>query len=71
MTACRRAGVYVPNDVLVLDHDDLNQGPGIAPKLTTVRQPGAEPGQKAVRLLSQVISESGRETRRVVLQPQL
>lgn len=51
MAAARDAGVRVPDDLSVVGFDDLPIAAWIHPGLTTVRQPIAEKGRQAARLL--------------------
>lgn len=51
MAAARDAGVRVPQDLSVVGFDDLPMAAWVHPGLTTVRQPIAEKGRQAARLL--------------------
>ncbi len=50
-------GVRVPGDVAVVGFDDTPFAPLLAPPLTTVRQPGAELGAAAVRLMLERLAD--------------
>jgi LacI family transcriptional regulator, repressor for deo operon, udp, cdd, tsx, nupC, and nupG len=50
------AGVRVPRDVSVVGFDDIHFAKASIPALTTIRQPRAEMGATAMRLLLQVIA---------------
>jgi LacI family transcriptional regulator, repressor for deo operon, udp, cdd, tsx, nupC, and nupG len=50
------AGVRVPHDVSVIGFDDIHFAKASIPALTTIRQPRAEMGAAAMRLLLQVIA---------------
>lgn len=51
MAAARAAGVRIPEDLSVVGFDDLPMAAWAQPGLTTVRQPIAEKGRQAARLL--------------------
>ncbi|HEY9389042.1 MAG TPA: LacI family DNA-binding transcriptional regulator [Mycobacteriales bacterium] len=51
LSALRRAGRRVPDDVAVVGFDDSDAAPYIDPPLTTIRQPVPRIGQEMVRLL--------------------
>lgn len=59
----------VPDDVAVAGFDDIPGADYLHPPLTTVRQPFAELGVEAVRLLTELIS--GSESSSSVLSPEL
>lgn len=65
------AGVRVPDDIAVVGYDDIPFAAVAAVPLTTVRQPIAEIGTAAARLLLDEIAQPGRESREVVLAPEL
>jgi LacI family transcriptional regulator len=65
--ALLRAGRRVPGDVSVVGFDDIPQAAAIYPALTTVAQPIAEMGQRAVRLLLDRIERRDRPAQRIVL----
>jgi DNA-binding LacI/PurR family transcriptional regulator len=49
--AAREAGLRVPEDLSVVGFDDVAEGAAAEPPLTTVRQPIAEKGRAAARLI--------------------
>jgi LacI family transcriptional regulator len=59
MRAARTLGLRVPEDVSIVGFDDSHEAQFVEPGLTTVRQPLAEMGQMAVRLLLRLL---GNET---------
>jgi LacI family transcriptional regulator len=65
------AGVRVPDDIAVVGYDDIPFAAVAAVPLTTVRQPIAEIGTAAARLLLDEIAQPGRESREVVLAPEM
>lgn len=50
------AGIRVPRDVSVIGFDDIHFAKASIPALTTIRQPRAEMGATAMRLLLQIIA---------------
>jgi DNA-binding LacI/PurR family transcriptional regulator len=52
--AVRRVGLRVPDDISVVGFDDIDQAAWLGPPLTTVRQPFAEMGATAARLVLQL-----------------
>jgi LacI family repressor for deo operon, udp, cdd, tsx, nupC, and nupG len=56
VAAAHQAGVRVPQDVSVVGFDDIHFAQGFIPALTTVRQPRAEMGAAAMRLLLAILS---------------
>jgi LacI family transcriptional regulator len=57
LEACRRLGLRVPEQVAVMGWDDLLFTAYVWPALTTMRQPKAELGARAMRLLLGLIRE--------------
>ena len=51
LAAAREMGLRVPQDVSIIGFDDIPAAPATEPPLTTVLQPYAEIGERAVRLL--------------------
>ncbi|MCS5716070.1 LacI family transcriptional regulator [Herbiconiux sp. CPCC 205716] len=67
-----RHGIRVPDDVSVVGFDDLSWAQATTVPLTTVRQPRAELGARAVRLLlDEIDGGSAHEHGRVLLDPEL
>lgn len=56
VAAAHRVGVRVPEDVSVVGFDDIHFAQGFIPALTTVRQPRAEMGAAAMRLLLDILA---------------
>lgn len=69
--AVRRRGLRVPEDVSVVGFDDLPEASWSSPPLTTVRQPLAEMGTLAVRMVLRFLHGEVIESPRVELATQL
>ena len=67
MEAARICGLSVPGDLSVVGFDDLPMARWSSPPLTTVRQPLADMGRMAGRMLRQLIDASPLDTQRVEL----
>lgn len=67
------AGRSVPDEVSVVEFDDIQSATFHRPSLTTVRQPLHRMGETATRLLLSRLSSPGGSTaaEHVVLEPQL
>jgi DNA-binding LacI/PurR family transcriptional regulator len=74
IAALSEAGLTPGRDVLVAGHDDLPFSSFVSPSLTTVRQPRAAIGERAVRTAVELLASSpSRKQRRIniTLDPQL
>jgi LacI family transcriptional regulator len=71
LDAIHEAGLSIPDDVSIIGFDDLPHASLVYPKLTTVRQPLAQIGQVAVRLLLEKLEDPEKEARRVTLATEL
>jgi LacI family transcriptional regulator len=60
-------GLSVPADLSVVGYDDIMEASYLSPKLTTLRQPLAEIGARAVRELANAIKGKGSAAARVEL----
>jgi LacI family transcriptional regulator len=69
--AVRRHGLRVPDDVSVVGFDDLPESRWASPPLTTVRQPLAEMGLLAARMVLRLAQGEDIETPRVELATEL
>jgi LacI family transcriptional regulator, repressor for deo operon, udp, cdd, tsx, nupC, and nupG len=56
ISSANQAGVVVPRDMSVVGFDDIHFAQSFIPALTTVRQPRAEMGSAAMRLLLAIIA---------------
>jgi LacI family repressor for deo operon, udp, cdd, tsx, nupC, and nupG len=65
IAAAHRAGVAVPRDVSVLGFDDIHFAQAFIPALTTIRQPRAEMGAAALRLLVAIMNDAAPATVRL------
>lgn len=71
MDAVREYGLRIPEDISIIGFDDIPQASLVYPKLTTVRQPLAQMGQVAVKMLLERIENQSRPPQRVALATQL
>jgi LacI family transcriptional regulator len=71
MDVIRARGLRIPDDISILGFDDIPHAQIAWPKLTTIRQPLAQMGRVASRLLLDQIEEPGRPVRRVTLATEL
>ena len=71
MDAIRAAGLRVPHDVSVVGFDDIPDARWTHPQLTTVRQPMREMGQRAARMLLQMIDHPELPPQRIELPTEL
>lgn len=69
--AARVAGLAVPSDLSVIGFDDLPVARWSSPPLTTIRQPLADMGRVAGRMLRQLMDNEPLESQRVELATQL
>ncbi|MEW2360024.1 LacI family DNA-binding transcriptional regulator [Spirillospora sp. NPDC029432] len=69
--AARERGLRIPQDLSIVGFDDLSVSRWFSPPLTTVRQPLAEMGALAARMLLRMARGETLETRRVELATEL
>jgi LacI family transcriptional regulator len=67
MEAVRHRGLRIPEDISILGFDDIPQAAQVYPSLTTVRQPLAEMGRAAAKLLLTYIKDPDAAIQRIVL----
>lgn len=67
MDAIRDKGLSIPEDISIIGFDDIPQASVTYPKLTTVKQPLAQMGREAVKLLLEQIEQPEKPVRRVTL----
>ena len=71
MRATREAGLRVPEDIAFIGFDDLPIASHPDIQLTTVRQPIARFGSKAVEILIDLIENGIKPTRRIIMDTEL
>lgn len=71
MRAIREVGLRVPEDIAVVGFDDLPMAASATPPLTTVRQPIAPLGFKAVEVLLDLIENGVQPPRRIIMDTEL
>ena len=71
LRAAHECGVRVPDDLSIVGFDDIELSAYTSPPLTTVAQPKERIGALAVDMLLERVGGRRRETRKVVLQPEL
>jgi DNA-binding LacI/PurR family transcriptional regulator len=71
MSALRRAGLRVPDDVAIVGYDDSALALSAEPPLSSVRQPIEEMGREMARAMLAQLSPSGHVARSVVLATEL
>jgi DNA-binding LacI/PurR family transcriptional regulator len=69
--AAESLGLGIPGDVAVVGFDDLPEAQWLRPALTTVRQPIAEMGEAALRMLLRIMADPPRDAPREELATQL
>jgi DNA-binding LacI/PurR family transcriptional regulator len=69
--ALREAALRVPDDVSIIGFDDIPLASYFDPPLTTIRQPTAEAGTKAVRVLVETIQNPERTQEQISVQARL
>jgi DNA-binding LacI/PurR family transcriptional regulator len=69
--AARERGLRIPQDLSIVGFDDLSVSRWFSPPLTTVRQPLAEMGALAARMLLRLARGDVLETRRIELATEL
>jgi LacI family transcriptional regulator, galactose operon repressor len=69
--AVREAGLRVPDDIAVIGFDDLPIASQLEIKLTTVRQPIIQFGEKAVDTLIDLIENGIKPSRRIIMETEL
>jgi len=71
MDAIYEAGLHVPEDIAIVGFDDLPPAAQATPPLTTIRQPVAQFGGKAVELLLDIIEKGPHPPRRILMDTEL
>ncbi|MEW5865972.1 MAG: LacI family DNA-binding transcriptional regulator [Bacillota bacterium] len=71
MEALREAGRKVPQDVAVVGFDDIEAASYVRPALSTIKQQGETMGRSAAREVLKLISNPGRQPKKIVLPTEL
>jgi DNA-binding LacI/PurR family transcriptional regulator len=71
LQALAERGLRVPDDVSVVGFDGLRLSAFVSPRLTTVRQPAYEIGERAAEVLFASIGKKRRKPERILLAPEL
>ncbi len=71
MDAIRNRGLVIPDDISLMGFDDIPTAAVVRPALTTVRQPLAEMGRIATRMLLEYIGNPALATQRIQLETEL
>jgi len=71
LRTARQRSLCVPEDLSIVGFDDVTYATVTTPQLTTVRQPLAEMGRSAVRMLLRLIAGGGAETLHIQLPTRL
>lgn len=71
MEAVRDRGLRIPDDVSIIGFDDIPQAASVYPPLTTIRQPLAEMGATATRMLLELINNPDQPAQRIELPTEL
>lgn len=71
MEAVRDTGKRIPDDMSIVGFDDIPQASQVNPPLTTVRQPLADMGATATRMLLELIEDRDRPAQRIELPTEL
>ncbi len=71
MRAMIESGIRIPCDACVAGYDDISLASMYTPSLTTICQPKYEMGEKAGKLLTEMMLKKTGEPRQVVLKPYL
>lgn len=66
-----RAGISVPEQMLLVGYDDIEFAAGATIPITSIRQPSAKMGQHAADLLQRAIEEPDSAVQHTVFQPEL
>lgn len=69
--ACRKRGLFVPDDMSIIGVDDIDEAATNDPPLTTIHQPRYEIGIMAMDMLIALMDQSGPSNRNVIVPVQL
>jgi DNA-binding LacI/PurR family transcriptional regulator len=71
LRALHERGREIPGEVSIVGFDDVPEAQYFTPPLTTVRQDFGEMGRSAMRLLLELIQDTGQPPQRVTIAPEL
>jgi DNA-binding LacI/PurR family transcriptional regulator len=71
LRALHERGREIPGDVSIVGFDDIPEAQYFTPPLTTVRQDFSEMGRSSLRLLLELMQETGQPPQRVTIAPEL
>ena len=71
MIEAKSHGIKIPRDLALMGFDDVAMAAGMEPALTTVRQPIAGMGKKAVDIIAECFSGGLKEPKNMVIDPEL
>jgi DNA-binding LacI/PurR family transcriptional regulator len=71
LRVARQAGASVPGDLAVIGFDDIPFASYVQPRLTTIAQPTALIGQRAMEMVLDLMADRGSGTSNVVVQGKL
>ncbi|MCX6082882.1 MAG: LacI family DNA-binding transcriptional regulator [Chloroflexi bacterium] len=69
--AIREAGLNIPKDISVVGFDDVAVAAQLDPPLTTIRQPIHRMGTQAVEMLIQIVQQTEKQPRQIILPSEL
>ncbi len=67
----RKMGIKIPQDLAVVGYDDLEMSAVVNPPLTTIKQSITEIGAEAFKIAVAAVEGKLKETKHIVLQPEL
>ena len=68
MKEAKRKGVSVPGDIALVGYDDTEMSRGVAPELTTVRQPVLRIGEEAFKAVEKLLK--GEKAEDIIFEPE-
>ena len=71
LRALHERGREIPREVSIVGFDDIPEAQYFTPPLTTVRQDFGEMGRSSLRLLLELIQDTGQQPQRVTIAPEL
>jgi DNA-binding LacI/PurR family transcriptional regulator len=71
LRALHERGREIPREVSVVGFDDIPEAQYFTPPLTTVRQDFGEMGRSSLRLLLELMHDTGQPPQRVTIAPEL